>query len=157
MVSKIFLDMDGVLCDFRGQCEKFQCINGTKVDWDIVHNGGTDFWETIEWLTEGKEFFKWLVKLCKQQNIDLFTLTAVKSTDGKIGRMNWMRKNLGLDKHHLIIVNNGKEKTYYADSESLLIDDYKKNCDMFIEAGGQAVKYDTPRKARDDILGILGA
>jgi len=28
---------------------------------------------------------------------------------------------------------------------------------MFIEAGGQAVKYDTPRKAREDILGILGA
>jgi hypothetical protein len=156
MINKIYLDIDGVLADFRGQCEKFDCIKGTTVNWDIVHANGTEFWENIEWIEESKKFFSWLKKLCAEENIELYTLTAVRSTDGKIGRMNWMKNNLGIDKHHLLIVNLGKEKGYYADPNSVLIDDYKKNCDLFIGAGGQAIKFDTPNQTQADLLKLIG-
>ena len=91
MINKIFLDMDGVIVNFRGQCEKYECINGNKVNWETVHRGGTEFWEEMEWLPEGKELYQWILKLCKQENIDLFILTSVNFTDGKIGKLNWLK------------------------------------------------------------------
>lgn len=155
MVKTIFLDVDGVLADFRKQCENHNCIKGTKVNWDVIRSAGSKFWEDIEWTSEGKEFFNWVKKVCDQEDIELFILTAVKDSDGKIGRLNWLKKNIGLDKHHLIIVNTGKEKTYYAQPDSLLIDDFGKNCDQFIEAGGQAIKFMAMDQAKNAIKDIL--
>ena len=74
MINKIFLDMDGVIVNFRGQCEKYECINGNKVNWEVVHQGGPEFWEEMEWLPEGKELYEWILKLCEQENIDLFII-----------------------------------------------------------------------------------
>ena len=156
MIDKIYLDCDGIISNFRKQCETYNCIEGTKVDWDIIHSLGTNFWEEIEWIPEGKEFYEWVKKLCSEENIELFILTAVHSTDGKIGRMNWLKKNLGLNKHHLIITNTGKEKAYYAEPSALLIDDFKKNCNAFSEAGGLVVKYESPQQAKDEIIELLG-
>lgn len=110
MIKTIFLDIDGVLADFRKQCENYSCIKGYTVNWDIIRSAGSKFWEEIEWTSEGKEFFNFVKKICNQEDIELFILTAVHGNDAKIGRMNWLKKNIGLDKHHMIIVNTGKEK-----------------------------------------------
>lgn len=141
MVSKIFLDVDGVLADFRGQCERYNCIEGTKVDWNVIHSAGPKFWEEIDWTAEGKQVLDYLKKITTELEIELYILTAVRAQDGKVGRMNWLRKNVGFDKHHLLIVNGGKEKTYYAEPDALLIDDYEKNCALFNEAGGQVIQF----------------
>ena len=155
MIDKIFLDMDGVIVNFRGQCEKYECINGNKVNWEIVHQGGPEFWEEMEWLPEGKELYEWILKLCEQENIDLFILTSVNFTEGKIGKLNWLKNNTKIDKHHIIIINLGKEKEYYADQNSILIDDFRKNCEAFANGGGQFVKYETPRQTKDDLITLL--
>lgn len=156
MIDKIFLDMDGVIVNFRGQCEKYECINGNKVNWEVIHQAGPEFWEEIEWLPEGKELYQWILKLCEQENIDLFILTAVHFTDGKIGKLNWLKNNTKIDRHHIIITNTGNEKAYYADQNSVLIDDYRKNCEAFASGGGQFVKYETPRQTKDDLIALLG-
>lgn len=155
MIDKIFLDMDGVIVNFRGQCEKYECINGNKVNWEVVHQGGPEFWEEMEWLPEGKELYEWILKLCEQENIDLFILTSVNFTEGKIGKLNWLKNNTKIDKHHIIIINLGKEKEYYADQNSILIDDFRKNCEAFANGGGQFVKYETPRQTKDDLITLL--
>ena len=49
-----------------------------------------------------------------------------------------------------------KEKEYYADQNSVLIDDFRKNCEAFANGGGQFVKYETPRQTKDDLITILG-
>ena len=153
MVSKIFLDVDGVLADFRGQCERYNCIEGTKVDWNVIHSAGPKFWEEIDWTAEGKQVLDYLKKLTTELEIELYILTAVRAQDGKVGRMNWLRKNVGLDKHHLLIVNGGKEKTYYAEPDALLIDDYEKNIHEWQAAGGTAIHHknaeDTLRQLRE--------
>ena len=156
MIDKIFVDLDGVLVNFRGQCEKFECIDGNHVEWDTVHSAGPEFWESMEWLPEGKELYRWLVKLCKQENIDLFVLTSVNYPDGKVGKLNWLKNNTDFDKHHILITNLGKEKAYYADQNSALIDDFKKNCEAFADAGGYFVKYETPRQTKEELIALLG-
>lgn len=156
MIDKIFLDMDGVIVNFRGQCEKYECINGNKVNWEVIHQAGPEFWEEIEWLPEGKELYQWILKLCEQENIDLFILTAVHFTDGKIGKLNWLKNNTKIDRHHIVITNTGNEKAYYADQNSVLIDDYRKNCEAFAAGGGQFIKYETPRQTKDDLVALLG-
>lgn len=156
MIDKIYLDVDGVLANFRGECEKYNCINGNTVDWDIIHQNSPEFWENMEWLPEGKELYEWVKNLCAQENLDLFILTSVNYSDGKIGRMNWLKKNIGLDKHHMIVVNLGKEKAYYAEPSALLIDDFRKNCDAFADAGGQIVKYESPQQTKEDVLELIG-
>lgn len=155
MVKTIFLDVDGVLADFRKQCENHSCIKGNKVNWDVIRSAGSKFWEEIEWTAEGKAFFKWIKDICNQEDIELFILTAVHGQDAKVGRLNWLKTNIGLDKHHLIIVNTGKEKAYYAQPDALLIDDFGKNCNAFTEAGGQAVKFMAMDQAKNAIEEIL--
>lgn len=155
MIKTIFLDVDGVLADFRKQCENYSCIKGNVVNWDIIHSAGSKFWEEIEWTAEGKEVLSYIKKICKEENIELFILTAVHNSDAKIGRLNWLKTHVGLDKHHLIIVNTGKEKTYYAQPDTLLIDDFGKNCSQFVDAGGQSIKFlafDQMKNALEDIL-----
>lgn len=156
MVSKIFLDMDGVIVNFRGQCEKFNCINGNSVAWDVIRGAGSEFWENMEWLPEGKEFYTWLVKLCSQEDIDLYILSAVNYSEGKAGKLTWLKKNTKFDKHHIIITNFGYEKAYYAEQDAVLIDDFRKNCEVFADNGGQFVKYETPNQAKDALLALIG-
>lgn len=155
-INTIYLDMDGVICNFRGACEKLNCISGTKVDWNVIHSNGADFWENIEWLPNAENFYKWLNKICIEENIDLFILSAVNYTDGKIGKINWLLKNTKIDRHHILIVNNGNEKAYYANQNALLIDDYKKNCDVFIKNNGQALLFDNITNTKIKLERILG-
>ena len=70
MITTIYLDMDGVIVDFRKQCEKYKCIEGTKIDWHIIHEAGPEFWEECPWTESGESFYKWLDRFCKEENFD---------------------------------------------------------------------------------------
>lgn len=156
MIKTIFLDMDGVICDFRKQCEKFHCIDKNQVNWEIIYDEGPEFWENIEWTKDGLFFYKWLRQLCKEENIDLYILTSVNFRDGKIGKLNWLKKNIPeFDTHHILITNKGKEKALYANNETLLVDDFGKNCKIFEKAGGIAIKFENAAQAKNDIASML--
>jgi uncharacterized HAD superfamily protein len=94
-------------------------------------------------------------EICKEENIDLYILSSVNFSDGKLGKLNWIKKHTDIDRHHIIITNLGKEKEYYADQTSILIDDFRKNCEAFANGGGQFVKYETPRQTKEDLLNLL--
>lgn len=160
-IKTIFLDMDGVICDFRGACNERKCIEGTKVDWKVVKSEGAGFWESIKWTNGGQQFYNELKKICDQENIDLYILSAVNYPDGKIGKINWLLKNTTFDRHHIIIVNTGLEKRFYANPTTLLIDDFKKNCDAFStpksddSQGGSVILYNSPGQAISELTKIL--
>ena len=155
MITKVYIDIDGVLANFRAQCEKYNCINGTKVDWQIVKMHSPEFWEEIDWIDGGKEFYSWLRNLCNEEDLELYACTVVNFSDGKIGRMNWIKKQLGLDRHHIIIVNHGNEKAFYSEQNAVLIDDFKKNCDEFLKYGGQVIRFTSYIKTKDELLTML--
>lgn len=161
-INTIYLDMDGVICDFRGACEERKCIEGTKVDWSVVKAEGATFWENLKWLPGGQDFYKWLEKICNEENIELCILSAVTYPEGKVGKINWLLKNTNIDRHHIFLVDYGKDKRYYVSEDALLIDDYHKNCAIFSEPktdgslGGQAVLYTNPGVAKAKVMNILG-
>lgn len=155
MIKTVFLDMDGVLTDFRKRCGEYNCIKGKKVDWPIIKTAGSKFWEEMEWTAEGKEFFKWIKNVCREEELELFICSSVKASDAKAGRLNWLKKNTDIDRHHIILVNHGDEKAYYATPEALLIDDYRQNCEKFYSAGGQAIQFKAMDQAKNAIEELL--
>lgn len=164
MIDKIFLDMDGVIVDFIGQCKKYKCISGNKVNWEIIDSAGAEFWETMDWLPDGKNFFSWLTNICNEENIDLYILSSAKSsskinadvTPIKIGKLNWLKQHTKIDLHHILLVNDGNEKgILYANATSLLIDDFNKNCENFKNHGGQAIKYTILDTVKEEIIKAL--
>lgn len=151
-IKTVFLDMDGVLTNFRRGCEKADAIHGTKVDWDKIHKLGKTFWAELEWLDGSKEFYKWLVNYCKEQKLDLCILSAVNYSDGVAGKHEWLDKNCpDIPKQNRYIVNFGRQKNRYASETAVLIDDFGKNIESFIMANGRGVKFDTPMQTKEDL------
>lgn len=155
-INTIYLDMDGVICDFCGACEKIEAIEGRKVDWGKVHAAGADFWSTMGWLDGGEKFYNWLDKLCRNEGIDLCILSQVNYTDGVNGKLDWLMANTRVPNKNIYIVKNGRTKASYANDQSLLIDDFGKNVEKFVIAGGYGVKFENVEQAKRAVMEILG-
>lgn len=151
-IKTVYLDMDGVLTDFKKGAEEAEAISGTKVDWERIHELGSKFWENLEWLAGGEEFYKWILKHAKDMGWDLCVLSAVNYEAGVKGKQEWLDAHCPeIPKQNRYFVNFGKQKNRYADETCLLIDDYGKNIEKFIMANGKAVKYNNPKQAKEDI------
>ena len=155
-IKTVYLDMDGVLTNFRKGCEDQQAIEGVKVDWPKIHKLGPAFWADLEWLDGSEQFYKWLVKYCKEQKLDLCILSAINYQDGVAGKNEWLDKHCPeIPRQNRYFVNFGKQKNRYASETCMLIDDYGKNIEAFIMAGGRGVKYQSPAQAREDITRLI--
>lgn len=155
-IDTIYLDMDGVICDFCGACADIDAIEHYKVDWEKVHAAGIDFWANMKWTNEGERFYKWLEKFCDEEGIDLCILSQVNYNDGVNGKIEWLMANTKVPNKNIYIVKNGKAKAKFANSSSLLIDDFGKNIEAFVLAGGVGVKFESPGQCRQALLQILG-
>lgn len=146
MIDTIYLDMDGVITDFiKGAKDGGYVFNDenkkTKIDWEALRSEGAAFWQRLEWTKEGKKLYNWLDKYCKENNIELCILSSVDYSEGVLGKRNWLRNNkvdIPMKNVYLVSKNN---KHKYAEPNSLLIDDFKPNCDQFIAKGGKAIQY----------------
>lgn len=144
VIKQIYLDMDGVLVNFidGGVKAGVLDIKSGKVDWNSLNAMGSNYWEDLEWLEEGRKLYEFLLEFTREHEIDLCILTAVGLTSGKEGKINWIKKHgLKINPLNVYIVNRGSDKKSFADHESLLIDDYSKNVNEFIQAGGEAIKF----------------
>lgn len=155
-IKTIFCDMDGVIVDFRKGCEDLDAIEGTKVDWAEVHKIGPNFWADLDWTKDGQEFIKWLISFCKECSIDLCILSAVNYDDGVKGKQIWLDEKIpSISKQNRYFVRFGKDKYKYASKNALLIDDYGKNIEGFIMAGGQGVKFKNFQQAKEEIITLV--
>ena len=136
----IFLDMDGVICDFDGRFEElihytpkeFEYKFGTEAFKKEVLQHGTKFWSEIKWTADGRLLWNYLKKYAP--NILTRPLDPEKSTMGKI---EWIYRHLGKN----VSFNFAKDKSLYADITSILIDDNEENCTAFRKAGGKAILF----------------
>ena len=146
MIKKIYLDMDGVLCNFeRRYFELYNELPGSMRDRKQFNVHWDDFiatkqFETLEWYSGGKE----LVKYCSELDIPIELLSSSGGmkyhTEVERQKCVWLDKN-GLGKLKANIVSGRKLKAEFATPETILIDDTYDVIQLFISAGGIGIHH----------------
>lgn len=145
-MKTIYLDMDGVLCDFEKRfVELFGCHTEEsrahkntiyRQQWVDVVSGW--HFATLDWFPGAQELISFVKSLPKTE-VKILTSTAGDEFHNLITKqkMKWVT-----DRHLDIPVITVPGKIYkklWANSESLLVDDTKKNINDFIKSGGKAI------------------
>jgi len=141
MIEKIYLDMDGVLCNFeRRYFELYKELPGSMRDRKEFNVHWHDFiatkqFETLDWYPGGKE----LVAFCFEADvpIELLTSSGGNKYHKEVERQKivWLENN-GLGKLKANVVPGRKHKAEYATPNTILIDDTQDIIQMFNAAGG---------------------
>ena len=157
MIKTIYLDMDGVLCDFKSAVVDKNIYNPTKntINWDLLKSLGSEFWANLQWIREGQRLYAGLFKFCIEQKITLCILSSIGFREGKVGKQQWIENHITINPMCIYFVDRNTDKIHFAEENALLIDDYGKNIEKFIQAGGQAIKFNNNAKEVIDKLKTL--
>ena len=157
---QIYCDMDGVLCDFDKQFEKYFKMTpeeykekvGKKEFYKAISEKGEEYWNTMDWMPEGKKLWD------KIKNHSPIIVTSPGTFSGaKEGKLIWIEKNLKPAPKAVKFEQAGeKQNVLQGKSEeeikkSVLIDDYDKNIDAWKAAGGKTIKEKPSNPAHNHI------
>lgn len=106
--------------------------------WSIITKQ-SKFWKNLKWLRDGHKLWEFIAPynphICSHATEHMPTCYPEK--------IQWIKENLGINTDERIhVVRNRGDKKLFAQSNgkpNLLIDDYEKNCNEFIAAGGLAI------------------
>lgn len=159
-ITKVFCDVDGVLCDFIGGTNRFF---KTPYDydnypyelgiWDILDDVGNrvgfkvvnqicteDFWVNLPWMKDGRLLLNLVINSFNDVG---FITTPMPNAGSWSGRYRWLEENLGSVMAKKVIITR-ESKSIVAKPTTLLIDDRDKNIREFREAGGHAILVPRP-------------
>ncbi len=148
----LYCDLDDVLVDFKGACEKLGVYEKLSTDpetaWKKINAKGAAFWEKMEWMPGAQVLWKFIAPY------DPIILSA-RSEDRKsvTGKRQWIKKQLGR-KDGLIVWK--KDKKDYASPKSVLIDDDENNIIEWENAGGVGVHHKTVDATIQTLSIIMG-
>ena len=138
---KIYVDLDGVLCDFNNRFKKFVGIkpkkfekeHGIKKFWEEIQKENVEYWSKMSWMSDGKKLWQFIIN--NFDDVEILT----GSPWGKVGQFaqqgknEWCKRELGdIKVNH----KSSKQKYKFADEYHILIDDTKRNTDMWRDANG---------------------
>jgi len=133
----LYVDMDGVLCDFNKAVENITGKQFSHGDigegrlHKIIDNAGVEFWSEMPPMPFGLQLWNHL----KGHNPILLSSPGSYKYSRE-GKRLWKEKYLG---DPPMILDNDKGK--YARKNTLLIDDWDKNIKEFTAAGGKTIEY----------------
>ncbi len=151
----LYCDMDGVLTDFE---RRFKDVSGMSMDdyiknhdtksaWKLISDTNTDFASKMEWMPDGKELWSYL------QQYNPIILTALwLDPSCEVGKKLWVQNNNITNK---VIFTTSKDKYKYANKNSILIDDRKKNINDWINSGGIGVLHKNTKDTISQLNTIL--
>lgn len=151
-VTRIYLDMDGVIAGFDDQFKKYNKEGydfkefireyGAGKAWDIINKGKEDFWAGMGWNPGGKQLYDSVVKLADEKGFEVWILSSPgldPNGDAKRGKNKWLDKYTNIPQDRRVF-KQAKEKHTEAKPGYMLIDDMGKNVSEFINAGGTGIK-----------------
>ena len=129
----LYIDMDGVLVNFRKGYEKLTGIvlkpkHISELDWETIKREGYDFWVNLEWMPDGKILWDYI----KKYKPELLSSPS-NEIESRIGKHDWVKREL--PGTHLILRSMHHKKDF-ASPYSILIDDIPQNIDQWLDAGG---------------------
>ena len=152
---KIYVDMDGVLTDFLtafkqidGRTTKEVEKLGDKEFWKHVEKGGLDYWSNVPWMKDGKKLWNFV----KKYNASILSAPARTIPESPKGKKIWVKRELG---NVNLILKRARNKIEYAGKNTILIDDQKKNTDVWNKTGGIGIHHTTADKTIKTLKGIL--
>lgn len=144
-ITKIFIDMDGVLADFVTGVQGPKYLNGPLTD---------NLYDDNKIALSNKGLFRDLPPMQDMPDLmnyinNLGVYWEILTCTGKLNRQKvakdktaWIREHV--DPNTVITCTfTGKQKAAYAEPGFVLIDDRKKNIDAWVAAGGIGILYTT--------------
>lgn len=151
MVKTVFLDMDGVIVNFRkgvhdafGKLYDYSTLSNKWTFWDdwddvtlemVNHACNTEFWRHLEWTEDGRDILSVIFNKFDVNQIYLLT-DPVIGTGTEDGKTKWIKGRL-LDGFIKRTIITQAPKHLLARPDILLIDDKDQNIDEFVQAGGR--------------------
>jgi hypothetical protein len=161
---KLYLDMDGVLTDFSGACEKLGehmmlwFSNDKERFWKRVTSIGPEFWSKMPWMTGGKELYGFL----ENSGFCPTILSALPGPErgralayAREGKVQWLSKELGARYAKNAILCLRPEKALQSGISRVLIDDNSENIREWEEAGGTGILHENTKNTIQNFREIL--
>lgn len=163
---KCLLDMDGVLTDFVAEmCARHKrtspyldAANYGQFDmygpWGMAEEefwsvADMDFWKSIPVHEGAHRLVAGLESLFGLDNICILSSPS-KNLDCCHGKIWWLRKHFNDYGRRFLI---GPKKEFCAGPGRILVDDYDRNVDKFMQAGGEALLVPRPWNRNHDVSG----
>ena len=146
-ISKIYLDMDGVLCNFeRRYFERYNELPGSmrdrkdfNVHWDDFIE--TNQFETLDWWPGGQELLTYVCFLHNEHKVEVEMLTS--SGGQKHYESVARQKQVWLNSKGILfkanVVASRRTKAEYAKPDTILIDDTPDVITAWNKAGGVGI------------------
>lgn len=139
----VYVDMDGVLCDFEGGFEKLMGAPLTsetkKQFWKTLkklsEEKHIEYWANLDWTNQGKQLWQ---AVSKYSPIILSSPGTSMRQPIEAGKSRWLKKHLNPQPSGVIFET---EKEKYADKTKILIDDRDKVLNPWMAAGGIGIKF----------------
>jgi 5'(3')-deoxyribonucleotidase len=164
--NTIFIDLDGVLCDFhKAFCDIYGYDEKDILGWGMHTYFGvtpetirhqidyldTEFWATLPKLSWADK----LVDLAKHYKLKIYFASS-PAKGSHCGKMQWMEQHYPEYAHRLILIKN---KYLLAKENTCLIDDAEYQSFEFMMKGGYSVTFPRPwnynRKIESDKLDFV--
>ena len=137
-MPRIYVDMDGVLCDFvlaakRATGQNWQGLRSGQ-DWESIKRT-KNFWSTMPWTRDGRQLWNFI----KKYQPHILSAYSIEDPNCIPGKRKWLKSNLGYTQNFMINIVRRREKKNFAMNKgqpAILIDDYPKNVQQFKSAGG---------------------
>jgi predicted secreted acid phosphatase len=158
---KIYLDLDGVLCDFEKRyTELFDSTPKEARDRKEFHPNWKTFvkeknFEKLDWFPGGKELLKYVESL--NVPIEILSSSGGEKFHGEVTaqKIHWLR-NHGIS-YKANIVSGRKKKKEFAEPNAILIDDTEDVIDDFNNAGGIGILHKDSGKTIEKLKALLAS
>lgn len=149
----IFLDLDGVICDFESRVRELisiskvksgQLLEASEVDhamykkmmWKVIesYDRHTPFFYTLDKMSDADDLLEFVSAHFDSSSIKMLTASGSTPSDAPQQKRRWVRKHVG--NYHVEVVLKSPDKAVFASPRTILVDDRSKSIDPWIAAGG---------------------